>query len=150
MSSAMSSQLGYQHKNHQYKLHLLYKEYETMEEAMTHLPKGIEVSDWVKLCERFASESFQSRREGKEVLEIDQYKMAHFSKKIKGMINKKATTIWNDLQAEEATSSCTSAEICLKKLGHLPGHIKGRSASTKQIFNSRSIALSGVSGFKDT
>ncbi|GJU35446.1 hypothetical protein Tco_1183800 [Tanacetum coccineum] len=39
----------------------------------------------------------------------------------------------NDLQAEEATSSCTSAEICLKKLGHLPGHIKGRSASTKQI-----------------
>ncbi|GKE60264.1 hypothetical protein Tco_1510631, partial [Tanacetum coccineum] len=94
MSSAMSSQLGYRHKNHQYKLHLLYKEYETMEEAMTHLPKGIEVSDWVKLCERFASESFQSRREGKEVLEIDQYKMAHFSKKIKGMINKKATTIW--------------------------------------------------------
>ncbi|GKE82049.1 hypothetical protein Tco_1552049, partial [Tanacetum coccineum] len=39
----------------------------------------------------------------------------------------------NDLQAEEATSSCTSPEICLKKLGHLPGHIKGRSASTKQI-----------------
>ncbi|GKC70001.1 hypothetical protein Tco_1115884 [Tanacetum coccineum] len=36
----------------------------------------------------------ESRREGKEVLEIDQYKMAHFSKKIKGMINKKATTIW--------------------------------------------------------
>ncbi|GJV67347.1 Myb domain protein 62 [Tanacetum coccineum] len=163
MRSAMSSQLGYQHRNHQYKLHLHYKEYETMEEAMTHPPKGIEVSDWVLLCERFASEDFQkiseknkknrsknlvpptvgtrslarrvdeSRREGKEVSEIEQYKMAHYSKKLKGMINEEADTIWNDLQAEEATSSCTSAEICLKKLGHLPGHIKGRSASTKQI-----------------
>ncbi|GJV01832.1 hypothetical protein Tco_1335401 [Tanacetum coccineum] len=59
MRSAMSSQLGYQHRNHQYKLHLHYKEYETMEEAMTHPPKGIEVSDWVLLCERFASEDFQ-------------------------------------------------------------------------------------------
>ncbi|GKE04031.1 reverse transcriptase domain-containing protein, partial [Tanacetum coccineum] len=118
---------------------------------------------WVLLCERFASEDFQkiseknkknrsknlvpptvgtrsfarrvdeSRREGKEVSEIEQYKMAHYSKKLKGMINEEADTIWNDLQAEEATSSCTSAEICLKKLGHLPGHIKGRSASTKQI-----------------
>ncbi|GJW87869.1 Myb domain protein 62 [Tanacetum coccineum] len=110
MRSAMSSQLGYQHRNHQYKLHIHYKEYETMEEAMTH-----------------------PRREGKEVLEIKQYKMAHYSKRLKGMINEEADTIWNDLQAEEATSSCTSAEICLKKLGHLPGHIKGRSASTKQI-----------------
>ncbi|GKC04256.1 Myb domain protein 62, partial [Tanacetum coccineum] len=101
MRSAMSSQLGYQHRNHQYKLHLHYKEYETMEEAMTHPPKGIEVSDWVLLCERFASEDFQkiseknkknrsknlvpptvgtrslarrvdeSRREGKEVSEIE-------------------------------------------------------------------------------
>ncbi|GKA08851.1 leucine-rich repeat protein [Tanacetum coccineum] len=162
MRSAMSSQLGYQHRNHQYKLHIHYKEYETMEEAMTHPPKGIEVSDWVLLCERFASEDFQiseknkknraknlvpptvgtrslarrvdeSRREGKEVSEIEQYKMAHYSKKLKGMINEEADTIWNDLQTEEATSSCTSAEICLKKLGHLPGHIKGRSASTKQI-----------------
>ncbi|GKE38892.1 hypothetical protein Tco_1462297 [Tanacetum coccineum] len=59
MRSAMSSQLGYQHRNHQYKLHLHYKEYETMEEAMTHPPKGIEVSDWVLLCEIFASEDFQ-------------------------------------------------------------------------------------------
>ncbi|GKC63869.1 Myb domain protein 62, partial [Tanacetum coccineum] len=101
MRSAMSSQLGYQHRNHQYKLHIHYKEYETMEEAMTHPPKGIEVSDWVLLCERFASEDFQkisgknkknrsknlvpptvgtrslarrvdeSRREGKEVSEIE-------------------------------------------------------------------------------
>lgn len=39
----------------------------------------------------------------------------------------------NEIQAEEASSSCTPAEICLKKLGHLPGHIKGRSASTKKI-----------------
>ncbi|GJQ95108.1 Myb domain protein 62 [Tanacetum coccineum] len=81
----------------------------------------------------FARRVDESRREGKEVSEIEQYKMAHYSKKLKGMINEEADTIWNDLQAEEATSSCTSAEICLKKLGHLPGHIKGRSASTKQI-----------------
>lgn len=59
MTHAMSSQLGYQHRNRQWKLHLLYKEYKTKEEAMTHPPKGIDVSDWVKLCERFASESFQ-------------------------------------------------------------------------------------------
>ncbi|GKC76291.1 Myb domain protein 62, partial [Tanacetum coccineum] len=77
----------------------------------------------------------ESRREGKEVSEIEQYKMAHYSKKLKGMINEEADTIWNDLQAEEATSSCTSAEICLKKLGHLPGHIKGRSASTRNLGN---------------
>ncbi|GJV89689.1 Myb domain protein 62 [Tanacetum coccineum] len=196
MRNAMSSQLGNQHRNHQYKLHLHYKEYETKEEAMTHPPKGIKVSDWVKLCERFSSESFQiaikvmylphillaamassrrivsilatgaktssksmpcsfdcevvvllkisnknkknrslnefpptvgtlslarrvdmSRREGKEVSEIDQFKMAHYSKKRKGMINEKANIIWNELRAEEATLSCTPAEICLKKLG---------------------------------
>ncbi|GKA29564.1 Myb domain protein 62 [Tanacetum coccineum] len=175
MRSAMSSQLGYQHRNHQYKLHLHYKEYETMKEAMTDPPKGIEVSDWVLLCESFASEDFQkiseknkknrsknlvpptvgtrpfarrvdeSKREGKEVSEIEQYKMAHYSKKLKGMINEEADTIWvilmmqNDLQAEEATSSCTSAEICLKKLGHLPGHIKGRSASTRNLGNCKLI-----------
>ncbi|GJU88209.1 putative ribonuclease H-like domain-containing protein [Tanacetum coccineum] len=105
---------------------------------MTHPPKGIEVSVWV-LCERFASEDFQSRREGKEVSKIKQYKMAHYSKKLNGMINEEADTIWNDLQAEEASSSCTSAEICLKKLGHLPGHIKRRSASTKQILETGDV-----------
>ncbi|GJV07150.1 Myb domain protein 62, partial [Tanacetum coccineum] len=76
----------------------------------------------------FARRVDESRREGKEVSEIEQYKMAHYSKKLKGMIMMEAIHL-----AEEATSSCTSAEICLKKLGHLPGHIKGRSASTKQI-----------------
>lgn len=163
MYNAMSSQLGYQHRNRQWKLHLHYKEYQTKEEAMTHPPQGIDVSDWVNLCERFASESFQkisiknkknramneipptvgshslartvdtSRKEGKEVPETRQWRMAHYSKKKEGMINEKADTIWNDIEAEEATSSCTPAEICLKQLGHLPGHIKGRSASTKQI-----------------
>ncbi|GKB48225.1 hypothetical protein Tco_0898978, partial [Tanacetum coccineum] len=58
-----------------------------------------------------------SRKEGKEVSEIDQFKMAHYSKKRKGMINEKANIIWNELRAEEATSSCTPAEICFKKLG---------------------------------
>ncbi|GJZ91765.1 Myb domain protein 62 [Tanacetum coccineum] len=143
LRSAMSSQLGYQHRNHQYKLHLHYKEYETMEEAMTHPPKGIEVSDWVLLCERFASEDFQkiseknkknrsknlvpptvgtrsfarrvdeSRREGKEVSEIEQYKMAHYSKKLKGMINEEADTIWNDYKLRKPLQSMLhTAEIC--------------------------------------
>ena len=39
----------------------------------------------------------------------------------------------NKIQTEEATSSSTSAEICLKHIGHFSGHIKGRSASTKKI-----------------
>ncbi|GJX62115.1 hypothetical protein Tco_0295015 [Tanacetum coccineum] len=39
----------------------------------------------------------------------------------------------NELRAEEDTWSCTAATICLKKLGYIPGHIKGRSASTKKI-----------------
>ncbi|GKB38799.1 isoleucine--tRNA ligase, chloroplastic/mitochondrial-like protein [Tanacetum coccineum] len=86
----------------------------------------------------------ESRREGKEVSEIEQYKMAHYSKKLKGMINEEADTIWNDLKVEEATSSCTSAEICLKKLGHLPGYIKGRSASTKQILETLCVLVTGV------
>ncbi|GKA84129.1 KH domain-containing protein [Tanacetum coccineum] len=35
MRSAMSSQLGYQHRNHQYKLHLPYERIRSMDEAMT-------------------------------------------------------------------------------------------------------------------
>ncbi|GJY12655.1 hypothetical protein Tco_0381964 [Tanacetum coccineum] len=125
MRNAMSSQLGYQHRNHQYKLHLHYKEYKTKEEAMTHPPKVGTLS--------LARRVDMSRREGKEVSEIDQFKMAHYSKKRKGMINEKANIIWNELRAEEATLSCTPAEICLKKLGYIPGHIKGRCASTQKI-----------------
>ncbi|GKB06381.1 Myb domain protein 62 [Tanacetum coccineum] len=107
MRSAMSSQLGYQHRNHQYKLHLPYKEYETMDEAMTHPPKGIEVSDWVLLCERFASEDFQ---------------------KISGKDKKNRSK-----NLVPPTVGTRSLARRVDELGHLPGHIKGRSASTKQI-----------------
>ncbi|PWA38144.1 hypothetical protein CTI12_AA583970 [Artemisia annua] len=91
---------------------------------MTHKPQGIDVSDWVKLCERFASEKFQkisiknkknqakneipptvgshslartvdtSRRGGQEVPETKQWKMAHYSEERKAMINEKADILW--------------------------------------------------------
>ncbi|PWA57539.1 dystrophin [Artemisia annua] len=100
-------------RNRQWKLHLIYKEYKTKEEAMTHPPQGIDVSDWVKLCERFASEKFQkisiknkknrakneipptvgshslartvdtSRKAGKEVPESKQWRMARYSEERK-------------------------------------------------------------------
>ena len=56
---AIDSQLGNQHKNRQYKLHVKYKEFPTHEEAMEDPPSGIELPDWVKLCQKFASEEFQ-------------------------------------------------------------------------------------------
>ncbi|GJU00485.1 hypothetical protein Tco_1110823 [Tanacetum coccineum] len=98
-------------------------EYETMEEAMTHPPKGIEVSDWVLLCERFASEDFQkiseknkknrsknlvpptvgtrslARRvdepgEKEKKSEIEQIHNGTLLKKVKGMNNEEADTSW--------------------------------------------------------
>lgn len=103
----------------------------------------------------------QKRRQGQEVTAIDQYKIAHYSERKNKMVNEKADEIWvffycleyksnflnayvveiisfyysvmqNELQYDEATSSSTPAEICLKKLHRIPGHIRGRSASTKQ------------------
>ncbi|GKA06126.1 Myb domain protein 62 [Tanacetum coccineum] len=135
--------------------------YPTKEEATTHPPNGVKVAEWVLLCDRFANEEFQKiattnkknracnevpptvgtksvarrihmkRKRGKDVTAIGGYKIAHYSKKKKAMINDKANEIWRDLQNEEASSSCTLAEICMEKLGHIPGHIRGRSASTK-------------------
>nr|GEY91905.1 myb domain protein 62 [Tanacetum cinerariifolium] len=56
---AIDSQLGNQHKNRQYRLHVIYNKFPTHEEALVDPPSGIELSDWVKLCEKFASEKFQ-------------------------------------------------------------------------------------------
>nr|GEU60513.1 hypothetical protein [Tanacetum cinerariifolium] len=39
-----------------------------------------------------------------------------------------------DLQNGEASSSCTPAEICIEKLGHIPGDIRGWPGSTKHVF----------------
>ncbi|GJU60055.1 hypothetical protein Tco_1237821 [Tanacetum coccineum] len=33
------------------------------------------------------------------------------------------------------------AEICLKQLNHIPGHIKGRSASTRNILGNEKLRL---------
>ncbi|GJR61019.1 hypothetical protein Tco_1503181 [Tanacetum coccineum] len=46
-----------------------------------------------------------------------------------------------DLQNEEASSSCTPTEICMEKLAHIPGHIRGRSASTKHVFETKSLRM---------
>ncbi|GJZ44342.1 reverse transcriptase domain-containing protein [Tanacetum coccineum] len=135
MRSAMSSQLGY-HRNHQYKF--ASEDFQKISEKNKKNRSKNLVPPTVG-TRSLARRVDESRREGKEFSEIEQYKMAHYSKKLKGMINEEADTIWNDLQAEEATSSCTSAEICLKKLGHLPGHIKGRSASTRNLGNCKLI-----------
>ncbi|GJV27437.1 hypothetical protein Tco_1383885 [Tanacetum coccineum] len=81
------------------------------------------------------------RKQGKEVTAIEGYKIAHWSKKKKAMINDKATEIWSDLQNEEASSSCTSAKIYIEKLGYIPGHIRGRSTSTKHVFETESIRM---------
>ncbi|GKA02389.1 Myb domain protein 62 [Tanacetum coccineum] len=83
----------------------------------------------------------EKRKRGEEVTAIGGYKIAHYSKKKKAMINDKANKIWLDLQNEEASSSCTPAEICIEKLGHIPGHIRGRSASTKHVFETESLRM---------
>nr|GEX48888.1 hypothetical protein [Tanacetum cinerariifolium] len=56
---AIDSQLGNQHKNWQYRLHVIYKKFPTHKEAPVDPPSSIELSDWVKLCDKFASEKFQ-------------------------------------------------------------------------------------------
>ena len=47
----------------------------------------------------------------------------------------------NELQSEAASSSCTPAEICMKKLNRLPGYIRGRSVSTKQVLATESLRM---------
>nr|GEW95436.1 hypothetical protein [Tanacetum cinerariifolium] len=47
----------------------------------------------------------------------------------------------SDLQTEKAISLCTLAEICIEKLGHILGHIRGRTASTKHVFETESIRM---------
>ena len=47
----------------------------------------------------------------------------------------------NELQIEEANSTLTPAEICLKQLKHIPGHGKGRSASTRNFLGNEKLRL---------
>ncbi|CAH1434975.1 unnamed protein product, partial [Lactuca virosa] len=59
MVRAINTQLANQHKNRQYRLHLHFKKFSTKEEAINHPPNGVINADWVKLCQKFASEEFQ-------------------------------------------------------------------------------------------
>ena len=47
--------------------------------------------------------------------------------------------VQRDLENEEANSSSTPAEICIQKLGYIPGHLKGRSASKRNILANESL-----------
>nr|GEW57080.1 putative reverse transcriptase domain-containing protein [Tanacetum cinerariifolium] len=145
---AIDSQLGNQHKNRQYMLHVIYNKFPTHVEALVDPPSGIELSDWVKLCDKFASEKFQMLseqnkknrsfnlippavgtksvarridmkiREGKNVTAIESYDIAHYCEKKK---------------KNEAAGLGTPAEICFKLLKRVPGHLRGRSAPKKEI-----------------
>nr|GEW11186.1 reverse transcriptase domain-containing protein [Tanacetum cinerariifolium] len=160
---AIDSQLGNQHKNRQYRLHVIYFKFPTHEEALVDPPSGIELPDWVKLCDKFASEKFQmlneqnkknrsfnlippavgtksvarridmKKREGKKVTAIDSYEIAHYCEKKKKMVSEEAVAVLNKLRSEEAAGSGTPAEICFKLLKRVPGHLRGRSAPKKEI-----------------
>ncbi|GJX18103.1 putative ribonuclease H-like domain-containing protein [Tanacetum coccineum] len=69
------------------------------------------------------------------------YEIAHYSKKTHKMVNEEAEKVLNELRNEEANSTLTPAEICLKQLKHIPGHIKGRSASTRNILGNEKLWL---------
>ena len=45
----------------------------------------------------------------------------------------------NELVSEQASSSCSPAEICLKKLRRIPEYIKGCAASTKHVLATKNL-----------
>jgi hypothetical protein len=47
----------------------------------------------------------------------------------------------NELLSEEAASSCSLAEVCLKKINRIPGYIKRRAASTKHILATKNLRM---------
>ncbi|GJY36283.1 protein STRUBBELIG-receptor family 8 [Tanacetum coccineum] len=152
MEHAMQKQLASQHKNKKYKLHLHFKKYPSKEAAMMHPPDGVRTRDWVNLCDRFASKAFQKisaknkknrsfnkvppavgslsvarrvykkKRKWKEVTAIGMYEIAHYSKKTHKMVNEEA-----------------------EKVLHILGHIKGCSASTRNILGNEKLRLDSES-----
>ncbi|GKB79600.1 hypothetical protein Tco_0946495 [Tanacetum coccineum] len=136
MEHAMLKQQASQHKNKQYKLHLHFKKYPSKEAAMMHLPDGIRTCDWVNLCDRFASEAFQK-------ISAKNKKNRSFNKvpPTVGSLLVARRVYKNELQIEEANSTLTPAEICLKQLKHILGHIKGRSTSTGNILGNEQLRL---------
>nr|GEU73519.1 hypothetical protein [Tanacetum cinerariifolium] len=109
------------------------------EATMMHLPDGVRTRDWVNLCDRFASEAFQK-------ISAKNKKNRSFNK-VPPAVGSLATFrlreefIRLDLRTGEANSTLTPAEICLKQLKHIPGHIKGRSASTRNILGNEKLRL---------
>ncbi|KAJ9553959.1 hypothetical protein OSB04_018004 [Centaurea solstitialis] len=61
MVRAIYTQLASQHRNKQCRLHVYYRKFATKEDASRHPPNGILGTNWVNLCDKFASEEFQKR-----------------------------------------------------------------------------------------
>ncbi|GJY04712.1 Myb domain protein 62 [Tanacetum coccineum] len=123
MARAMKTQLASHHKTRQYRLHKHYLRYLTKEEVTTHPPNDVKVAEWVLQCYRISTTNKQNRacnevpptvgtksvarrihmkrKRGKEVTAIEGYKIAHYSKKKKAMINDKANEIWEDYDSED-------------------------------------------------
>nr|GEW22967.1 hypothetical protein [Tanacetum cinerariifolium] len=74
-----------------------------------------------------------SRREGENVTAINSYEIAHYCEKKKKMVSKEAVAVLNKLRSEEAAGLGTPAEICFKLLKRVAGHLRGCSASKKEI-----------------
>nr|GEZ65642.1 hypothetical protein [Tanacetum cinerariifolium] len=83
----------------------------------------------------------KKKKKGKQVTAIGMYEIAHYSKKTHKMVNEEAEKVLNELRTEEANSTLTPADIRLKQLKHIPGHINGRSASTRNILGNEKLRL---------
>ncbi|CAH1452996.1 unnamed protein product [Lactuca virosa] len=136
MVRAIDTQLANQHKNREYRLHLHFKKFSTKEEAINHPPNGVINVDWVKLCQKFASEEFQK-------VSIRNKKNKSFNQvpPAVGTISIAMIVDMNEFLNEEASSSCSPAEICMKKLHRIPGYINGRSVSTKQVLGTEKLQM---------
>ncbi|KAL6572390.1 hypothetical protein OROMI_013348 [Orobanche minor] len=150
---AIMKQAGNTHKNKQYRLHLHYKKFSSREEAEKNCPeneksrKNKENHSKNNTPPTVGSVSvarkivMNRKKGGPEPSAIDLYHWSHYSEKNKRMVNDHAEQIMEELRAEEATSSRTPAEICVQKLGGIPGHLKGRAVPTRQILASESFQI---------
>nr|GEW33496.1 hypothetical protein [Tanacetum cinerariifolium] len=136
LARAIKTQLASHHKTRQYILHKHCLKYPTKEEEMTHPPNGVKVAEWVLLCDRFVSKEFQKiSATNKRNRACNEVPPTVGTKSVARRIH------MSDLQNEEASTSWTQAEICIEKLGHILGHIRGRSAYTKHVFETESIRM---------
>nr|KAJ0189788.1 hypothetical protein LSAT_V11C800430690 [Lactuca sativa] len=109
MVRAIDTQLANQHKNRQYRLHLHFKKFSTKEKAINHPPNDVINVDWVKPCHKFASEEFQK-------VSIRNKKNKSFNQvpPAVGTVSIARIVDMNELLNEEASSSCSPVEICMK------------------------------------